>query len=204
MTNYYVISYDDSAKGCPVLLKGDLNHDWQWNIIDTTTHHLPLKFEYEYKSKNPFINFDFWNNNIIASENFTTLCDSFGAKTWQISLRIQQSNKQFTDKTYYYLLWQDWLSILDFEKSEYEIDRDLATGEAIYSKHFPDVMQCESITKFVVNEKKAIEKHVFCCIDLDGEVVCDEVFRAACIEKKLIGLKFIPLETFTRIPFWKL
>lgn len=199
----FVITYEPGVRGCPLVLKGNLNHDWEWDEHDPDPDKFTISHDYEYRSKNPLIDFDFWNSVAIASESFVALCNEFGARTRRVPVRIVQSNKEPTTKRYFYLLWKDWLSILDREESDYELDRDLATGEPISDRYFPSVTRCETITRFVVDEAKVKGKHVFKCIDLDDEVVCDDQFRNACFGKKLLGLKFVPIEEFRKIPFWK-
>jgi hypothetical protein len=199
----YVVEYLPGARGCPTLLKGEINMDWQWDGSDPNPDQFEISGDYVYKWKSPVIDFDFWDETLIASERFADLCDEFGARTRRIPVQIIQSNKKKTDKNYFYLLWKDWLSILDFEKSEYEIDRDLQTREPIADRYFPEVIRCEVITKFVPDPAKVQAMHIFKCINLDSKVVCDEQFMRACQARGMLGLRFVPLEQFQKIPFWK-
>jgi hypothetical protein len=199
----FVIEYEPGARGCPTLLKGEINMDWQWDDFEPDPDKFAINGNYVYRWKSPVIDFDFWEHTMIASEAFANLCDEFGARTRRVPLQIIQSNNQPTKKKYFYLLWKDWLSIIDFERSEYEIDRDLESGVPIRDPHFPEVTHCEVITKFIPDLSKVNDKHVFRCIDIGRKVVCDELFKRACVDKEFLGLKFVPIEDFQMIPFWK-
>lgn len=197
----YVISYKPGERGCPVNPKGTLNHKWEWNQFDPNPEKLTITHDYEYFTKNPLYDFDFWTETLIASEAFCDLCDQFGARTRRIPLRIIQSNKKATTKTYFYLLWQDWLSIIDFEKSDYQILFNPQTGKKENHLYFPEIPYIETLAKFVPVLDKTKGKHVFKCLDLISEVVCTDDFRQACIDRKFIGLDFIPIEEFQMFPF---
>ena len=199
----FVISYKAGAKGCPVLLKGVLNHDWTWDEFDPDPDKFNITLNYEYRSKNPLIDFDFWNDFRIGSDAFCELCDSFGTYVRRVPQKIIQSNGKPTVKKYNYLLWRDWLSIIDTEKSDYEISRDPRTGEIEYDKYFSEIPFYEEITRFIPNLDKIGKKSVFKCVDIHCEVVCTETFRDACIERGFLGLDFIPIEEFKMIPPWK-
>lgn len=201
--NYFVIEYLAGERGCPPILKGKISSDWQWDQLDPDPGKFTVTNSYEYHWKAPLVNFDFWSRTLIASGDFVALCQEYGAQIVKVPLVIYQLNNKRTEKNYFYLLWKDWLSILDLNSSIYEYNNDIETGKPRKHKYFPDSLLIESISSFVVDEAKVQGKHVFKCFDLGAEVVCDEEFRQACLKKKLVGLKFSPISEYKLVPFWK-
>jgi len=189
----YVVEYEPGGRGCPPVLKGRLNHAWEWDEFDPEPAKFEIKNEYVYESKNPIVDFDYWNQNWLASRKFVDLCMAYGARIRLVPVMIIQSDKKRTQKDYFYPLWEDWLSIIDFERSDIDFDRDLETGEVIMDRYFTEVPRCSAIRKFVVDPAKLDERQVFKCIDLDSELVCTEDFRAKCEASGLVGVKFTPL-----------
>lgn len=198
----YVIDYGPEQRGCPLLLRGDINHDWEWDTYDPDPFKFAITNEYVYRSKHPLIDFDFWNDNSIASGRFVDICHKNNARVRTVPLQILQSNKKPAAKDYCYLLWADWLSIIDFEASDITWDRDLETGEIIHDRYFPQVPRCEAIRRFVVDPAKLDGRQVFKCIDLDFDLVCTEKFRADCERAGLVGLDFKPIESYQKIPWF--
>lgn len=199
----FVVDYLAGTRGCPMIMKGERSRDWQWEAYDPKPELLSIDGEYEYQWKSPLIDFDYWSSSMIASAAFADTCDTFRARTRRVPLKIVQSNGRSTSKSYCYLLWSDWLSILDFDHSEYQVDRDLVTGEPIMNRYFPEVAVCESITRFVPDQSKVRGKSIFRCIDIGDETVCDATFMQTCIDKGFVGLRFLPIDQYQLVPFWR-
>lgn len=198
----YVIDYGPEQRGCPLVLRGDINRDWEWDTYDPDPDRAVITHDYVYRAKHPLIDFDFWNEKSIASSRFVDICRRNEARIRTVPLEIIQSNKKRTEKDYCYLLWGDWLSILDFDASDITLDRELETGEPVHHRQFPQVPRCEAIRRFVVDPSKLDQRQVFKCIDLDFDLVCTEKFRAECEQAGLVGLDFKPLESFQKIPWF--
>lgn len=198
----YVIEYGPEQRGCPLVLRGDLNHDWEWDTYDPDPFQFVITHDYVYRVKHALIDFDFWNEKSIASSRFVEICQRHDARIRTVPLEIIQSNKKRTDKDYCYLLWADWLSILDFDASDITLDRELENGAVIHHRQFPSVPRCEAIRRFVVDPAKLDGRQVFKCIDLDFDLVCTEKFRTDCEQAGLVGLDFKPIESYQKIPWF--
>ncbi|WP_354335508.1 MULTISPECIES: DUF1629 domain-containing protein [unclassified Undibacterium] len=200
--NYYVIEYLGGDRGCPDYLKGTLNKDFQWEAYDPDVDKFVIDAEYEFRAKHTAIDLDFWDG-LLCSENFTALCREFGLEMRLIPVKIIQSNKIETQKKYFYVLVKDYLSILDVEQSNFRIDLDMETSQPVYDRFFPDQVRYEAIYKFIVDSKKVGSAGIFKCLDIGAKFVCNQLFKDACNNRKLLGLKFTPIdESFQVIPFW--
>lgn len=198
----YVIEYGPEQRGCPLVLRGDLNHDWEWDTYGPDPFHFAITHDYVYRVKHALIDFDFRNEKSIASSHFVEIGRRHDARTRTVPLEIIQSNKKRTEKDYCYLLWADWLSILDFDASDITLDRELETGALIHHRQFPSVPRCEAIRRFVVDPAKLDGRQVFKCINpgfrfgLYGEI------PRHCEQAGLIGLQFRPIESYQQIPWF--
>jgi hypothetical protein len=42
----FVVAYQGGSRGCPVVLKGDLNNDWEWDEHDPDPPNFSVTSEY--------------------------------------------------------------------------------------------------------------------------------------------------------------
>lgn len=183
------------------MLKGRLNHPWEWDEFDPDPSRFEITHDYVYESKHPVVDFDFWNQQGLASREFVELCIAAGAKLRLVPVEIRQTDGQRTHKDYFYPLWFSWLSILDAEASDVEVDRGLPEGEPVTNRYFPDTLRYSTIRRFVADPAKLGAEQVFMCVELDWGVVCTEDFRADCERAGLVGVTFTPLSTYQKIPW---
>jgi len=200
--NYFVIKYSSGAIGCPTILYGDLSSDWEWDIFDPHPEKFIIQNKYIFTIKQKKIDFDYWNDHNIGSANFIKIAIDHGATLRTIPLDIIQSNKKRPDKNYFYVLWSDWYSTIDLERSDYIFYRDLETNEIVYNKYFRDVASLDMIKKYYFDKSKDPKKDLFKSLDFRDETICSERFMDACIKAKLKGMEFIPIEEYQEIPFW--
>jgi len=200
---FYVIKYNSNEKGCPQVLKGDLNTDWEWDVFDPCPDKFVITHNYVYKAKHAFLNFDFWNLKCLASDSFVNILEKYGVFPRVIPVEIIQSNNKNTAKNYSYILWRDWIACMDTEKSDCSPQVNLESGLPVSNKYFPSCFFYEKIKKFVIDESKTEGKHIFKSVELFDEVICSESFVADVQKNKLVGIDFIPLEDFQRIPYWE-
>lgn len=202
LNNYFVIEYQSGPRGCPVYFNYKLNQDWQWDEFDGDPDKFHITGNYICQAKHQVVDFDFLNE-VLVSERFVDLCGQFGMKYRKIPVEINQSTKQPTDKKYYFFLAKTWLAILDMERSDCQISKDLETGAVVYNKFFPETPYVEAIKRAVIDEKKVLNHDIFRCIDIEMKYVCSGRFKDACEKKHLLGLKFVPIdEDFKFIPHW--
>lgn len=206
MNKFYLLNYDYSGgePGCPSYFKADLNHPWSWDRFDPSSFKdLKISEEFVYKAKHAKVDFDFWAEGDLVSENFLEICDFFHLAYLKVPVKIIQSDGKETQKKYYFLLCKDWLNILDFEKSELNFSTDIRTGVLIYDKYLKDVPVVEAIYKAVIDESKTNGKNIFRSTDFESGFICSEAFKAECHNKKIKGINFELInEEFKKIPFW--
>jgi len=196
---YYIVKYESGAPGCPIFLNGLINKDWTWDHLDPDPDKFEITGDYVYRAKHRLIDFDFWSDVIIGSEEFVALTEETGGKIRKIPLKIIYPNQSESKKKYFYILWKEWHSMIDLEKSEYTPSTDLYTGENVYNAYSPDALYMREIKKFVINKKKDPRKHIFKSLDFFNETVCSEEFAQECIKRKFKGLSFTPIEDAQRI-----
>lgn len=197
---YYELNYKSGERGCPTYLKGDLNHEWEWDEMDPNPEKFEIKNQYVFQAKHTLIELDYWDSNLV-SENFVELCKFFGMKYIVVPLKIIQSNKQETQKNFFYLLTSDYKTILDREKSTYVEDTDLETGHPIKDRYFPDIIRYREITRFIIQESLVGRANIFRCIDLNDRYVCSEIFKNEAEKRHLVGIQFVEIDKdFKRSP----
>lgn len=198
----YMVHYAPDDAGCPVVLKGKLNKPWAWNAFDPDLSNGDSEVGYVYEAKHKFLNFDYWDVNWMASEQFVAICRRFDIGVDGIPVDVVFSNGPASAMKYFYLRWSAWASVIDLDRSRYELEKDLATGEVLYQKYFPDVPVLELVDSFVVDAKRVPDSAAFLCLDLGHTLVCNEEFRAACEEAGLRGMGFEDIEVYTKRDFW--
>lgn len=198
----YMVRYVPDNAGCPIVLKGKLNKPWAWNAFDPDLSKGESETGYVYEAKHKDLNFDYWDVNWMASERFIEICRRFGVGVDAVPVNVLLSNGAAPAKKYFYLRWSAWASVIDLDRSRYELERDLATGEVLCQKYFPEAPALESVESFVVDAEKVPSSAAFLCLDLGHTLVCNEAFRAACEEAGLQGMGFDDIETYTKSDFW--
>ena len=203
-SSHYVLEYDDTSKarGCPQYLAGDLNHDWQWDHFDPNPDRFAVTVAYEYRAKHTVVDFDYGMDGWLVSERFAQVCRAAGMAVRCIPVKMLQSSREEAHKSYVFMLTSTWLPVLDMERSEYTVDKDLATGEPIFDKYFPGVPHLEAIAKAAVDPRKMKNFGIVRAVDVKGRHVCTAAFKRECERQRLLGVRFVPAETFSYKPFW--
>ena len=196
----FVVEYEPGGRGCPPVLRGRLNHPWEWDEHDPDPSKFEITHNYVYESKHAVVDFDYCTQQGVASRNFVDLCLAAGAKLRLVPVEIRQTNGQRTVKDYFYPLWANWLSILDVDASDVELERQWPSGEPAIDRYFPDIQLYSAIRRFVADLAKLGDERVFKCVDLGSKLVCTADFRADCETAGLIGLRFTPLSTYQKTP----
>lgn len=200
--NLYIVAYVPGERGCPLLLKGDLNMDHHWDVFDPDIDKFDVPEGYVYKSKDKVLSFDYWDINWMASSRFVEICRKFGLRVRTVPVDIIQSTGKPTEKSYFFLLWSEWTSVIDLENSEFEFDRNSATGEIEYYRYFSEVPMLLSVGDFIVDQAKIPKAAAFKCLDLGHSLVCNEEFKAACEQAGLSGIGFEDITSYKKSGFW--
>lgn len=197
----WMVEYVAGARGCPVVLKGELNQPWAWDAFDPRAPE-SVPDGYVYSSRHPVVDFDHWGAYGMASGRFVDICRGFGLRVTAVPVDVLQSGGTATAKRYSYLLWSEWASIIDAEASAWEAERVYPEGVPAYHKHFPDVSVVGTVERFVVDQAKVPDAAAFRCLDLDSRLVCTDGFKDACESAGLIGLGFVDVSSYTKTDFW--
>ncbi|MBD9417392.1 hypothetical protein IB234_22750 [Pseudomonas sp. PDM16] len=192
---WYIVDYDISGKkGCPPYLKGELNHDWEWDDYDPDPFKFEISDDYVFKARHNFLNFDFWDSGPLVSERFVKICERFGVAFRLVPVRMIQSGGEEAEKKYYYILLDGQYGALDYKESKLKFYTDLRTGEVLYRKHCPTIPRIISVYRAVIDNERILGKHIFKCVDFSGKLVCSEEFKVECEENSLLGVKFIEID----------
>lgn len=198
----YFVKYVPDGAGCPVVLKGHLNKAWEWNAFDPDLSHGTSGSGYVYQARHARLDFDYWDVNWLASERFVAVCRRFDVGVDAVPVDVVLANGAAPEKRYFYLRWSAWGSVIDLQRSRYVLDRDLATGEVLHQKYFPEAPVLESVEAFVVDEDKVPDSAAFLCLDLGHALVCNDAFRTACEQAGLLGMEFEDITSYTKADFW--
>lgn len=204
MTKHYVLEYDNSGtqRGVPKLLRGTLNHDWQWDESDPDPEKFQITADYEYRAKHSVVDFDYSEDGILVSENFADLCEEFGMVLRRIPVRMIQSDGGPAKKRYCFALTSTWVSAVDFERAGYVVGKSIETGEPYFEKHLTEVPHVESIDKLVIDDAKIGALGIVRAVDVVSKHVCTEAFKRECERRKLLGIRFVAADEFAYAPFW--
>lgn len=203
---YFVLKYagDADSAGCPLLLKGELNHrGFEWETALPISSSFVPKKDYIFRAKHKVINFDFnADHHFIASERFCQLCESFGARITKVPLTLIQSTGIPTEKSYFYLLCQDWADAIDLPNSKVKLSQDLMSAEVLLSPLSPDRPEVEAIFSATPMKKEIAGRNFFRAKDMRGAFICSSKFKYAVEESNMLGCKFVPFEDYRDVPFW--
>ncbi|WNY83039.1 hypothetical protein NNQ28_01075 [Cronobacter dublinensis] len=107
-----------------------------------------------------------------------------------VPLKIELSNRVGLSKNYNLFYLKKYVSIIDKDKSEYEIDDFITDDEKIYFS---------KIDRFVV--KEGVNDHLFFCTDI-GKPVCSLYFKERFAKQGLVGIDFIGIDSNYRYDEW--
>jgi len=200
----YSLKYEPDGNGCPHFLSEKVVPDeWEWNPYETKPFDIEIAKRYSSKITDKaikFIDFDFYGTDSrYVSDKFTTLCNDLSISFRAIPIDITMRDGSRPEKSYFVFLSASHISILDTEKSIYEIERLKENGAVAMHKDFPEIPVYSKIEKFIA--KNLEFPHLFQCIDIYS-LVCTDAFKNESLNRNLRGLKFIPLdEGFTYDPW---
>ncbi|MFS3126897.1 imm11 family protein [Nocardioides sp. Bht2] len=179
-----------------------MNKGWEWDAFDPRLTG-PVPSGYVLTTRHQVVEFDYWGLNALASQRFVDLCDAFELNVQAVPVEVVQSGRKPTTKPYYYYLrWGTWASVVDLERSDLTLERDLASGQVLQHLYFPDVPMLATVAEFVVDEEKIPSAAAFPCLDLGYDLVCNDEFRQACESEGLLGVGFEPLTGYRKADFW--
>jgi hypothetical protein len=199
---HYVLEYDDTGKahGCPPLLAGDLNHEWQWDPFDPNPDRFAITAAYEYRARHGAVDFDYGMDGWLVSARFAQVCRAAGMAVRCIPVTMLQPDRQPARTSYAFMLTSTWLPVLDMERSAFTVEKDMVSGEPVFDRYFPQVPYLGTLTKAVVDARRMKNFGVVRAVDVRGRLVCTAGFKRECERQRLLGIRFVPAEQFNYKP----
>ena len=198
---YFVLDYHPAPDVGPAHIAGELNHEeYEWPLFTANPDAVEIKKNYVYTVSDPEIGsleFDFYGDqSYMVSQRFCDLCRELSIPFRPVPLTLILRGQPIG--AYFFFLPGKFVALLDTEKSEYEIDTDLETGEPLIDQLFPPTPVYKKITKFIPKSMEA--GHLFSCIEL-GKLVCTDEFRKAALKQGLKGIGFTPMQDYIFDPW---
>ncbi|WP_110875984.1 imm11 family protein [Franconibacter helveticus] len=134
---------------------------------------------------------DYYPLDSLASDAILSLCSELNVDYFSIPLSIELENKRALLKKYNLFYLKKYLSIIDKNKSNYEIDNVVGVSNGSEIDKENERVYFTRIDKFVV--KNEVHDHFFFCTDI-GKPVCSMDFKNLFLSKGLAGLDFIPID----------
>jgi len=193
--DYYVVESDRDEHGL-VSMSGCFNVEkFEWK--DCEYNPLGCEIKKKYKLALTGLNvslrdlsFDFYSVSVTyVSERFLKVCDALGVKYRAVPLELSQGKECRKDDFYIFLPAEN-IAVMDRERSDYTVARDLETGEISESQIFPGLENVDVINNLIMIEN--VESHLFVC----QETL--ELFCSGAFFRKASGLKGIRFKKIDR------
>ncbi|WP_312511701.1 hypothetical protein [Massilia sp.] len=200
----YVLEYEADGHGCPYFIAEEREpSEWEWDSIDPNSAAVPVKKNYSVKITDTEISdmdFDFYGTGTkYVSSLFIDVCNSLLVDFRCIPVEIEYSDGSRPKKDYSIFLPAVHLPLMDLERSNFEVEKVVETGEAMTHRYFPGVPFFSKIDKFTLKDIPI--PPLFECVEL-GRLVCNATFRNRALQVGLRGVNFIGIdESFTYDPW---
>lgn len=200
---YYAMQYNSTDKGCPVALTGFFNHEkFEWSPYEPNPKNIVIKNGYklgltDLDMKLEDLDFDFFQvGAIYVSLDFLKVCDALGASYRAVPLEISYGANTRKDEFSIFLPGES-LPALDKNLSDYEVSRDIETGDVVSSPIFPGQASIDIVDRFVVSD--SVVSDIFRCQET-LELFCSERFRLEAVSLK--GISFVEVDDQYRYDPW--
>ena len=192
----FTLQYQPDGEGSPHHMSENVKPDqWEWDNYPVNPFELVIKNHYEITITDPEItsvDFDFYGNiTAYTSQDFLTVCNSLGVSYRAVPVDLRLAGGTAVMKTYSIFLPGDYMSLLDADRSEAEIELVVETGEPMSNSILPATPMYSKISKFVALQIDLPE--LFFCVDIFC-LVCTDDFRKAVLAANLRGIGFMPLD----------
>ena len=193
----YTLKYAPDDAGCPHFLSEEpMPEEWEWSSYETRPLDIDISKKYATRITDTDIDtvdFDFYGADApYVSTRFLALCDALAVRYRAVPIDMTLHDGSRPPKSYAIFLPASHLSIIDTEKSVYELDRVVETGDTMMNQAFPELPVYSKIERFVTKENIEVP-HLFQCIEIFS-LVCTEAFRQEAIGRGLAGLQFTALD----------
>jgi len=204
LANFFVVQYQGGTQGCPFHLPGGLNQErLEWDLYEKNPFDITIKKEYVYTVTDPdieSIEFDLYGSGTkFVSDKFLDMCVELNVKFRAIPLEIVLNGKRISNKKYFLFIPGDYNALMDVLASDFSEELDVESGGVMMNKIFPSHPIYSKINRFV--PKFGITSHFFRCIEL-MDLVCTREFMSKTHEKKLHGIRFVPIDDTYRFDPW--
>jgi len=193
--DYYVVESDKDGHGL-VSMNGYFNVEkFEWEACEYNPLACEIKKSYKLaltglNGSLRDLDFDFYRVSLTyVSERFLKVCDALGIKYRAVPMALSQG-KECREDDFYIFLPAEHIAVMDRERSDYTIARDLETGAISENRIFPGLENVDSINNLIMVEQ--VESHLFIC----QETL--ELFCSGAFFRKASGLKGIRFKKIDR------
>jgi hypothetical protein len=192
---FYVVEYAGGSRGCPIYLAGEENCEWEWEFYDPEPHKYVIKNKHIFQCADlddTYLDFDYIGSpRGFVSDKFVEVCEHLGVKYRKVPVEVRLANGEKPSKDYFFYLAAEWAALLDEDRSDFSLERDLYTGNVSINKFYPGAHCYNWIKRFSV--RSGLDVDFFWCSEL-MEHACSQRFVNESLKKGLKGLKFIPID----------
>jgi hypothetical protein len=196
----FLIEYKSNGSGCPKGgVYGELEN-YNWNSNDFLDKRFPQKgtvLRFYARHKILDTDFFYFGTEFICSEKMMEVIKSFRCgelDAVQVEMYVERTSFELLPKKYYLLRSTEIRSILDEERSIYELRKDLKTGLTETDIYHKDRKIYDSISRFSIKDLN-FDLDLFICSEmLMGEYVFSPELKFALDAKALKGFVFINIE----------
>lgn len=201
--SFFAIEYVFDNVGCPAYLSGEFNHKtWEWAPYEKDPDSVIINNNYVFSVADKgikSINFDFYEAGYYCvSSRFIDICSALGVLFRAVPMKIIFHGNVETTKEYFIFLPVEHISLLDMDRSEFKVDKNLETGEPLINGIYGDCFDYSWIKNLIPLD--SINNHLFRCKETLA-LFCSKSFKDAVLKVGLRGLNFVPVDQYRYDPW---
>ncbi|ELQ6018341.1 hypothetical protein R2225_003389 [Cronobacter sakazakii] len=190
-SKFFVINFKPDGEGLPHYIDKEYTPELPtFNIHDGLPKLNEFRNRYTLKTTVDNLAGDYYPLDDLASDEMLSLCSELNVQYFNVPLKIELSHRIGLSKNYNLFYLKKYISIIDKDKSEYEIDDFITDDEKIYFS---------KIDRFVV--KEGVNDHLFFCPDI-GKPVCSLDFKERFTKQGFVGIDFIAIDSNYKYDEW--
>ena len=188
---FFVINFKPGGEGFPHYIDKEYTPELPTFNIHTALPELTVFCDhYTLRTTVDNLAGDYYPLDDLASDEMLSLCSALSVDYFNVPLSIELSDGGEVSKHYNLFYLKKYLSIIDKDKSEYEIDDFITDDETVYYS---------KINRFIIKENLC--DHLFFCTDI-GKPVCSSDFKERITKQGLVGIVFMAIDNNYKYDEW--